>query len=86
MTPASAPQPIDLAVLQPNEATAIVAARTGLRATPYRWPDPTSLPRRQWLMGHWLLRGDPCGNGVPIPSREGPEKVPNARRDESGSA
>jgi hypothetical protein len=32
-----------------------------------------------------LLGADPCGNGVPIPSREGPDKVPNARRDESGS-
>lgn len=28
---------------------------------------------------------DPLGNGVPIPSRERAEKVPNARRDESGS-
>jgi hypothetical protein len=37
-------------------------------------------------VGPALLGADPCGNGVPIPSREGPEKVPNARRDESGSA
>ena len=29
-----------------------------LRASPYRWPDPTSLPTRQWLLGHWLLRGE----------------------------
>lgn len=29
---------------------------------------------------------DPLRNGVPIPSHEGPEKVPNARGDESGSA
>jgi hypothetical protein len=28
---------------------------------------------------------DPLGSGVPIPSRERPEKVPNARRDESRS-
>lgn len=29
-----------------------------LRASLYRWPDPTSLPTRQWLLGHWLLRGE----------------------------
>ncbi len=29
---------------------------------------------------------DPLRNGVPIPSGKGPEKVPNARRDESRSA
>jgi len=27
-------------------------------ATPYGWPDPRSLPPRQWLLGHWLLRGE----------------------------
>jgi hypothetical protein len=31
-----------------------------------------------------LLGADTCGNGVPIPSRERPEAVPNARRDEPG--
>lgn len=34
-------------------------------------------------VGPALLGADPCGNGVPIPSREGAEAVPNARRDES---
>ncbi len=29
-----------------------------LRASPYRWPDPASLPTRRWLLGHWLLRGE----------------------------
>lgn len=29
-----------------------------IHATPYRWPDPRSLPPRQWLLGHWLLRGE----------------------------
>jgi hypothetical protein len=29
---------------------------------------------------------DALRDGVPIPSREGPEKVPNARRDQSGRA
>jgi len=33
-----------------------------------------------------LSRPDPQGNGVPIPSREGAEAVPNARRDESRRA
>ncbi len=37
-------------------------------------------------IGPALLGADAGGNGVPVPSREGPEKVPNARRDESGSA
>lgn len=55
---ATAPQPMDLAALQPDEAAARIGAHSALRATPYRWPDPASLPRRQWLMGHWLLRGE----------------------------
>ncbi|MCP5390977.1 MAG: AAA family ATPase [Sphingomonadaceae bacterium] len=29
-----------------------------IQATPYAWPDPTTLPTRQWLMGHWFLRGE----------------------------
>lgn len=29
-----------------------------IRASPYRWPNPATLPRRQWLLGHWLLRGE----------------------------
>ena len=55
---ATAPQPMDFAALQPNEAAARINGHSALRATPYRWPDPASLPRRQWLMGHWLLRGE----------------------------
>lgn len=55
---ATASQPMDYATLQPDEAAARINGHTGLRATPYRWPDPASLPRRQWLMGHWLLRGE----------------------------
>lgn len=55
---ATAPRPMDLAALQPDEAAARINGHTALRATPYRWPDPASLPRRQWLMGHWLLRGE----------------------------
>ena len=52
------PVPLDFAALQPDEAAALVNGHSALRATPYRWPDPASLPRRQWLMGHWLLRGE----------------------------
>lgn len=52
------PEPLDLAALQPDEAAARIAGRSALRATPFRFPDPASLPRRQWLMGHWLLRGE----------------------------
>ena len=49
---------MDLAELPPEEAAARIHAHGALRATPYRWPDPASLPRRQWLIGHWLLRGE----------------------------
>lgn len=55
---ATAPQPMDYAALQPDEAAARINGHSALRATPYRWPDPASLPRRQWLLGHWLLRGE----------------------------
>lgn len=51
-------EPLDFAALQPGEAAARINRHAALRATPYRWPDPASLPRRQWLMGHWLLRGE----------------------------
>lgn len=51
-------EPLDYAALQPDEAAARIHGHTALRATPYRWPDPASLPRRQWLIGHWLLRGE----------------------------
>jgi hypothetical protein len=37
-------------------------------------------------VGPALLGADPFGNGVPIPSREGPEAVPYARGHESGCA
>lgn len=29
-----------------------------ITATPFAWPDPATIPRRQWLLGHWLLRGE----------------------------
>lgn len=37
-------------------------------------------------IGPALLGSDPFGNGVPVPSREGAETMPHARRDESGCA
>jgi hypothetical protein len=27
-----------------------------IRATPYQWTDPTTIPERPWVFGHWLLR------------------------------
>lgn len=27
-------------------------------ATPFAWPDPSKIPPRRWLFGHWLLRGE----------------------------
>ena len=41
-----------------HEAAGQTEAPFALKATPYRWPDPASLPTRQWLLGHWLLRGE----------------------------
>ena len=29
-----------------------------IRATAFAWPDPANIPRRRWLFGHWLLRGE----------------------------
>lgn len=55
---ATAPQPMDLAGVQLDEAAARINGPTALRATPYSFPDPATLPQRQWLMGHWLLRGE----------------------------
>jgi len=54
----AATEPMDVAKLHPDEAAARILAHSALRATPYRWPDPAKLPRRQWLMGSWLLRGE----------------------------
>ncbi|MEO6093044.1 MAG: AAA family ATPase [Novosphingobium sp.] len=49
---------MDYAALQPDEAAGRIHGHRALRATPYRWPDPATLPTRQWLLGHWLLRGE----------------------------
>lgn len=37
-------------------------------------------------VGPALLGADPCGNGVPVPSREGEAAMQDARRHKSGSA
>ena len=29
-----------------------------ITATPFGWPDPVTIPRRRWLFGRWLLRGE----------------------------
>lgn len=76
MTSATAPQPIDVAALQPDDVAAIIKGGTGLRATPYRWPDPKLLPRRQWLLGHWLLRGEVTA--IIAPGGTGKSTVGNA--------
>jgi len=39
----------------------VVEAEAGgqrIKATPYLFPDPQSLQPREWLFGHWLLRGE----------------------------
>lgn len=53
---------MDFADMEPDDVASRIAgatqAVTAIRATPYRWPDSRSLPTRQWLLGHWLLRGE----------------------------
>lgn len=29
-----------------------------ITATPFGWPSPDTIPRRRWLFGYWLLRGE----------------------------
>lgn len=56
--------PVDFADLDPDEVANRISVATkvdtykAIRATPYRWPAPNSLPRREWLLGQWLLRGE----------------------------
>ena len=53
---------LDFADLSPEEVASRISdampVSTAIRATPYRWPDHRSLPTRQWLLGHWLLKGE----------------------------
>ena len=58
----NASAPIDFADMDPEDVASRIAGAmpmgAAIRATPYRWPDPRLLPTRQWLLGHWLLRGE----------------------------
>lgn len=47
---------ISKARLEVPHATGSPAPAT-VRATPYPWPDPAAIPRREWLYGQQLLRG-----------------------------
>lgn len=53
---------VDFADMEPDDVASRITQATpmgtAIRATPYRWPEPRSLPTRQWLLGHWLLRGE----------------------------
>lgn len=52
----NATAPMDFADMEPDDVASRIAVAThtgtAIRATPYRWPDPRSLPTRQWLLGH----------------------------------
>ena len=37
-------------------AAGVSAEPAKIVASPFRWPDPHSLPRRPWVFGRWLLR------------------------------
>jgi hypothetical protein len=58
----NATAPMDFADMDPDDVASRIAdaapVGNAICATPYRWPDPASLPTRQWLLGHWLLRGE----------------------------
>lgn len=58
----NATAPMDFADMELDDVASRIAGATptgtAIHATPYRWPDPRSLPTRQWLLGHWLLRGE----------------------------
>lgn len=49
------------AALKHVEAEAAVKAAfeqaNKIKATPYDWRDPTKIPRREWVLGFWLLSG-----------------------------
>lgn len=36
-----------------------------IKASPFRWPDPATLPRRPWIFGRWLLRETVCAIVAP---------------------
>jgi hypothetical protein len=42
----------------PSPLASTKSISTLISAAPYRWREPASIPRRQWLFGRWLLRGE----------------------------
>lgn len=48
---------VDVATLPPGEVTVLAALGHTIKATPYVWREPETLPSRQWIYGHWFLRG-----------------------------
>ena len=47
----------DLASMIADEPVPHPAISTAIKATPYQWRDPASIPPRAWVYGHMLLRG-----------------------------
>ena len=47
----------DIASMMADEPVPHPAISTAMKATPYRWRDPASIPPRAWVYGHMLLRG-----------------------------
>lgn len=47
-----------------------------LHASPYLWPDAKSLPRREWLFGNWLLKGEVTA--IIAPGGTGKSTISNA--------
>ena len=45
------------AAAQDSEAAKLVAEKP-ISATPYRWPDPSNIPLRDWIAGNYILRGE----------------------------
>lgn len=48
---------VDVATLPPGEVTVLATLGHTIKATPYIWREPETLPSRQWIYGHWFLRG-----------------------------
>lgn len=47
----------DLASMMADEPVPHPAINAAIKATPYQWRDPASIPVRRWVYGHMLLRG-----------------------------
>lgn len=57
----NATAPMDFADLSAEDVASRIAnaapAGTTIRATPYYWRDPDTIPLRPWVYGRWFLRG-----------------------------